>query len=191
MTLQFEEESHIRLSSGKKPPHCPHVRLPIAAFALIATACVLAATAAADTPNSDPAADLRDRYSALSDRLAHSPLGPRLYLQSVESSRALQGDIYAVVDFPFATVRDAFTSPDSWCETLLLHLNVKYCRADRRGERTVLMVAIGKKFDQPLSEAYRSSSHTTSCAGDGLPESRPRCQSEDRSAPGTTTSRWN
>jgi hypothetical protein len=98
---------------------------------------------------------LRDRYLALSEQLEQSPIRRGLYLESAESTRASRGDIYAVVDYPFAMVRDAFTNPENWCEALILHVNTKYCQADARDERPVLTVAIGKKTEQPLSEAHR------------------------------------
>lgn len=103
----------------------------------------------------DPASSLRDRYNALTEQLEQSPLEQGLYLESVESSRTLRGDVYAVVDYPFAAISEVFTKPESWCEALLLHLNVKYCQAAVRGERTVLTVAIGKKIEQTLDESYR------------------------------------
>ena len=106
-------------------------------------------------PESDPAGSLRDRYAALSEQLEQSPLQRGLYLESVENSRAPRGDIYALVDYPFATVADVFMNPANWCEALILHVNVKYCHAAVRGEHTVLSVAIGKKVEQPLSETYR------------------------------------
>lgn len=103
----------------------------------------------------DPATSLRDRYAAMTEQLEQSPLAQGLYLESVESSRTLQGDVYAVVDYPFATIGEVFASPQNWCEALILHLNVKYCQAAVSGERTVLTVAIGKKVEQPLDETYR------------------------------------
>lgn len=106
-------------------------------------------------PQSDPAATLRDRYAALSERLEQSPILQGLYLESAESSRASRGDLYAVVDYPFAMVRDLLASPDNWCAALILHLNVKYCHAYPEDERRVLSVAIGKKTEQPLSETHR------------------------------------
>lgn len=68
---------------------------------------------------------------------------------------ASKGDVYAVVDYPIATVSDAFSSPANWCDALILHLNVKYCRPDSRDGRTLLLTAIGRNFDQPLSSTYR------------------------------------
>jgi hypothetical protein len=52
-------------------------------------------------------------------------------------------------------VIDAFSSPANWCDALILHLNVKYCRPGSRDGRTVLSTAIGRNFEQPLSRAYR------------------------------------
>jgi hypothetical protein len=127
----------------------------MAVFVAASTVCAIAALAQVTLPEPDPAASLRDRYAALSEQLEQSSLQQGLYLESAESPHAVQGDVYAVVNYPFATVSDTFTNPQNWCELLILHLNVKYCRADVGDEQTVLSVAIGKKFDQPLSEAYR------------------------------------
>lgn len=116
-------------------------------------ACVPAALAQVAMP--DPASSLRDRYAALTEQLEQSPLQRGLYLESVERSRTLQGDVYAVVDYPFAVIGESFARPESWCEALILHLNVKYCQTTVRGGRIVLSVAIGKKVEQPLDETYR------------------------------------
>lgn len=99
----------------------------------------------------DPAAALQNRYAALAEQLEQSPIQQGIYLESAESSHTLRGDIYAVVDYPFSAISHTLTSPDSWCEALILHINVKYCQAAVRDERAVLSVAIGKKIDQPLS----------------------------------------
>ena len=66
-----------------------------------------------------------------------------------------QGDVYAVVHYPIAAVSGAFSSPANWCDTLILHLNVKYCRPGSSEGRTVLSTVIGRKYDQPLGSAYR------------------------------------
>lgn len=73
----------------------------------------------------------------------------------MEGPGASQGDVYAVVDYPIAAVSDAFSSAANWCDALILHLNVKYCRPVSRDGRTLLSTAIGRNFDQPMSSAYR------------------------------------
>jgi hypothetical protein len=94
------------------------------------------------------------RYNSLAERLQTSPFQRPLHLDSTESGKDIKGDIYAEVDYPFATVSAGLDDPDSWCDVLSLHLNTKYCRAMPESARTVLHVRIGKKFDQPLADAY-------------------------------------
>lgn len=101
---------------------------------------------------SSPSA-LRTRYAALGPQLASNQFQGPLYLDSVETSQQSEGDIYAVVDYPFATVSTALNSPDHWCDVLFLHLNTKYCRAKTLDAAAQLDLRIGKKFDQPLADA--------------------------------------
>lgn len=136
------------------PQPAPDAWRRTAASFAAATACAIASAAAA-VPEEDPAADLRAQYAALTQRLEQSPFEQRLYIESVEGSRVLQGDVYAIVDYPIATVSDALTSPAHWCDALILHLNIKYCRPVARGASTALSVALGSKNDQTLTRAYR------------------------------------
>ena len=107
----------------------------------------------ADAPAA--AAALRARYVALSQQLENSAIQRGLYLESTDSSRAPRGDAYAVIAYPFATVATAFASPENWCESLILHLNVQYCRAGNRGLGPQLFAAVGKKTNQPLDDTHR------------------------------------
>jgi hypothetical protein len=108
----------------------------------------------ADAP-ADPAAALRERHVALGPQLEASAIQPGLYLESTDNSRAPRGDAYAVIDYPFATVAAAFTQAANWCESLILHLNVQYCRADTHEGRPRLSAAVGKKTNQPLDDTHR------------------------------------
>ena len=124
----------------------------VVASAVCATAAIAEVPA---MPASKSAVSLRDRYVALSKQLEQSPILQGLYLESAESARVWRGDLYAVVDYPFASVSDAFANPENWCEALILHLNIKYCRGDGVDERKVLSVAFGRKTEQPLNETYQ------------------------------------
>jgi len=93
---------------------------------------------------------------ALREQLEHSPLPQHLHIESMEGPGASQGDVYAVVDYPIATVSGAFSSAANWCDALILHLNVKYCRPVSRDGRTLLSTAFGRNFDQPLRSTYRA-----------------------------------
>jgi hypothetical protein len=124
--------------------------------ALVTMAWAIASVARCEEPATSAAEALRERYAALSDRLAQSQFLPQqLYIESVEGAGSSRGEVFAVVDYPIATLSEALSSPAHWCDVLILHLNVKYCHPIERDESDVLRVAIGRKRDQPLSSAYR------------------------------------
>ncbi len=99
------------------------------------------------------AAALRAKHATLSEKLASNQFGRPLVLESKESADDLKGDVYAVVDHPFATVEQALKSSEHWCDILILHLNVKGCKTSA-GTPKMLTLNVGRKFDQPIEEAY-------------------------------------
>jgi len=107
----------------------------------------------------NPAAHLREKYASLTEQLSHNPFRRQLYLTSTESESTLTGDIYAVLDYPFAsvngTLNDPAQGPANWCDVLILHLNVKYCRASASGNSVHLTVNLGRKVEEKLSSTYR------------------------------------
>ncbi len=117
--------------------------------------CVGVDIAHAAAGEANEAQSLRAKYGALQDRLSHNPFNEPLFLESSETPASVQGDMYALVNHPFATVGAALSSAGNWCDILLLHLNTKYCRPSKASEGIVLKVSIGKKHDQPLDQAYR------------------------------------
>ena len=108
-----------------------------------------------DTQNASLSnAPLLAKHKELSSQLKNNQYQRPLYLKSVESSNRLKGEIYVVVNYPFATVNKALNDPSHWCDVLILHVNVKHCHADTSQDDTLLTVNIGKKYDQPLEDAY-------------------------------------
>lgn len=99
-----------------------------------------------------PAA-LRAKHLALGPQLASNQFQGPLYLASTESAQQLEGDVYALVKHPFGTVSTELSDPRHWCDMLILHLNIKFCRARPAGGGTQLDVRIGRKHDRPLAEA--------------------------------------
>lgn len=131
-----------------------NMRHPTLAFAAALTVAATAALLPLPVHAQD-AATLRQKHETLRERLAKNPFGRPLALESTQTSGSLRGDVYAVVDHPYATVEQALKSRDNWCDILILHLNVKRCLAvDDRGERK-LALEVGRKFDQPLDQAHR------------------------------------
>lgn len=106
--------------------------------------------AVAPPAQADDAAALRARHAALRTQLADNIFRRPLHLESAQQANSLTGDIYAVVDQPQAVVGPALQGSGQWCELLILHLNVKSCRATGN----TIRLHIGRKFDQPLDDAY-------------------------------------
>jgi len=46
--------------------------------------------------------------------------------------------------------------PEHWCDALILHINIKYCRMDNSVQGALLNLNIGQKFEQPLPQTYQS-----------------------------------
>ena len=116
--------------------------------------CVSSLAFLASGAHAQDAAALESRYSALRGQLASSPFKQPLVLESAQTSDTLKGNIYAVVRQPYSLVRQALEGRNHWCDILILHLNVKNCRALDSGSEKILSVAIGRKFDQPIADAY-------------------------------------
>ncbi len=117
--------------------------------------CLAAAAASAQTAATDSAAALRERYAALQEPLRNNPFGRALHLDSVQNSGDLRGDIHAVVEHPFAALGTSLSKAETWCDILILHLNVKQCSVAPGAGGTTVIVNIGRKFDQAIEETYR------------------------------------
>jgi hypothetical protein len=124
----------------------------ISALILIAGFCCVNAYAAEKAATNIP---LRAKYIELTKQLNNNQFKRALYLNSIESSHNLKGEIYAVVDYPFTTVNQALNNPAHWCDVLILHINIKHCHADENKTGTTLTVNLGKKSAQPLADTYR------------------------------------
>ena len=120
-------------------------------------ACALPALApmGAIAQDSGSADALQAQYRAMGSQLERNPFNRKLVLESREGNNQLSGNIYAVIEHPYAAVARAFQSPATWCSVLMLHLNTKYCGVEGSAAAPMLNVAIGRKFDQPVADASR------------------------------------
>lgn len=103
------------------------------------------------------ASALRATYAAHRAEMDQNKFGVPLRLQSAQTSDALQGDIHALLDQPFDKVQAALASPESWCDILILHPNVKQCRlnaGESDGEPS-LMVNLGRS-ELPVRFSYKA-----------------------------------
>ena len=115
----------------------------------------LAGPSPAAKTSADPgAAKLLALHATLAPRLERNQFGRPLVLESLETSSRVSGDIYAEVDTPFEIVRNAFATPRTWCDVLILHVNTKYCHAGGGADANRLAVRIGKKGPQNIEDAF-------------------------------------
>ena len=122
---------------------------------VLALALALCGAGQALAQAADGASALRERHQALQVALRENPFGRALHLDSAQTSGDLKGEIHAVVEHPFETVRTSLRVARHWCDILILHLNVKQCLSAAGAAPSTLAVHVGRKFDQPLEEAYR------------------------------------
>jgi hypothetical protein len=100
-------------------------------------------------------ASLHAKYDELREQLRNNSFHRALYIDSAEVGDTLMGDVYAVLDHPFATVTGALKEPGDWCDILILPFNTKYCHAVEGNGGPKLLVRIGRKYDQPIEQAYK------------------------------------
>jgi len=91
---------------------------------------------------------LSARHAALADRLALNQYGQPIYLESGETQREVEGEVYALFDYPFALFGSALRGASEWCDVLMLHVNTKHCRATEEDGRTVLEMGLGAKGER-------------------------------------------
>lgn len=101
------------------------------------------------------APSLRARHSELRDQLRNNSFQRPMVIDSAQVGDNLKGDVYAVLDHPFGTVSGELKNPENWCDILILPFNTKYCHAINGNGGPNLMVRIGRKFDQPVQDAYK------------------------------------
>jgi hypothetical protein len=97
---------------------------------------------------------LRARHDALLERLANNHFHRRMVVESAQTNATLEGDVYTVVAQPYSSVNRALREINQWCDILMLHLNVKSCMTKGRGAASTLSLLVGRRFDQPLANAY-------------------------------------
>ena len=103
---------------------------------------------------SHSAAALRAKHEELQGPLATNAYGRPLHLISEEGTNQLRGDVYSIVNHPFAQVERGFREASNWCDVLILPFNTKHCYAAPGAGATTLTVRIGRKAEQPVGEAY-------------------------------------
>ena len=126
------------------------------AFGFVLGVALAGAAAAADAGSP---ASLRASYETHRADIEKSKFGKPLYLESKQTSNSLQGDIHALIDQPFERVQAALADPGNWCDILILHPNVKACRANAAGGEPSMTVKLGRS-ELPVQFSYQAAAKT-------------------------------
>ena len=128
---------------------------PSRRHAVASMALALVLGGAFDAARAQGVAALQAKRIALTPALNSSAFQRPLVLESVQNAGDLQGDIYAVIEQPYGVLLGALGTAAHWCDLLMLHLNVKNCQVSGPASHPVVDLSVGRKFDQPLDDAYQ------------------------------------
>jgi hypothetical protein len=123
------------------------------AWGKLGLALLLAASGMNATADDTPS--LRAKYGELREELRSNSFHQPIHVDSAEAGNSVRGDVYAVLQHPFSGFSSSMKDPSDWCAIMILPFNTKYCHAVEGNGGTVLQVRIGRKFDQPVQDAYR------------------------------------
>jgi len=126
------------------------------ALVMGATWLIMAAALAAPA-SGDAQAQLNAKYLELAPRLNQNQFSRPMVIDSVESPTDPTGEVYAVMDFPYASVQRTFTQAGNWCDVLILHINTKYCQQVNSAGGPLLQMGIGSKSPEAMDRAFRLS----------------------------------
>ena len=114
--------------------------------------CLLGLVALSSPARAQDSATLRARQAALQASLNANAYNRPIYIESMHNGGDLRGEVYAIVQQPFAVAAPALRGMEHWCDILMLHLDVKMCRWSQSGA-DLLSVSTARKFDQSLESA--------------------------------------
>lgn len=136
-----------RRAQPPDPARAPALSRALALLLTLAFALGVPGRAQAAEPQAEA---LRARHEALAERLSDSAFGEPLLIESRADEGQLSGEVFAVIEHPFAELVEALREPAAWCDILILHTNVKQCRAEG-GE---LALQLGRRQGDDLAEAH-------------------------------------
>jgi hypothetical protein len=87
----------------------------------------------------------RATFDSLRPKLASSPFGRPLVLESSEEGGRVRVDVFALVARRHRDVSSGLDTPADWCEVLILHPNVKTCIPGATGSDRSLRLTMGTK----------------------------------------------
>jgi hypothetical protein len=90
------------------------------------------------------------------ERLAPRPIALEhpIHVDSLVDGGHLQGEVWSVSPAPFDAVASELRRPETWCDIVTLHLNVKACVHELRGGEQRITMFIGYRTFQTPEQAH-------------------------------------
>jgi hypothetical protein len=94
------------------------------------------------------------QYQRMQQQPGSSMLGVPSAINSLDQEEQLHGEVYALLDKPFASLQQHMVMPSQWCQMILLHLYISACTSGQTGGHDWLTFYSGGKANVLLEKAY-------------------------------------
>jgi hypothetical protein len=121
----------------------------------VAAALAVAMAMAASGAQASGADELSGKLLLLHGHLDRSIFKRPLTLNASSTADGLKGDVYAIVDHPVATIASTLSTPEAWCQAMLLHINNRGCAVSKGATSPVIALSVVRKYDRPIDSAFR------------------------------------
>ena len=113
----------------------------------------------AGAQNADPNQNLGPEQLALKQQTLQPALhstqtGDAFVLQTNVNGGFVSGDVYALVPYPIAQLRELLGSPASWCAAAIFNINVKTCTHSRSQNGESIQLYVADQDYLPPEDAY-------------------------------------
>jgi hypothetical protein len=130
-----------------------NIQHQVARLRRLAVAALAFAAALLSAPSFADAQTLRESYAAQRELLENNAFQAPINLISKVTDDLAQGEVYAVLETPFDTLRTVLSNPDDWCRMIILHVNIKACTYDA-GEDVQMHFYVGHKEYETPDQAF-------------------------------------
>lgn len=95
------------------------------------------------------------QFHSIKESLESNQYGAPVYIQSNFQEDNATGEVFALVDHEFSAVVAGLSSPDHWCDVVLLHINVKGCNVKvNNNSESNLTLFVGRRYFQTPDQAH-------------------------------------
>lgn len=89
---------------------------------------------------------LLNKYQSLVPQLTDNAFGVPIIIEANGENGRMQGNVYGVLEQPYAAASQSLTLAKNWCDITPLHFNVKACTWQRLNGDFLLTLYSGRKF---------------------------------------------